>query len=203
MKYTLRGAALAGVALAALIAVPAEANNHVIEDALKSRADLSAFYQGLLSTGVIGELQEGKAYTVFAPTNDAFSKLTLQYPCFFAVECKAQAAEVLRNHIVSGERHLGDVGRGGMMSMFTLGGEHITASEPYRDSFEIDGRKVLSQNQLLGSVLYRIDSIIATPKEMVQFTGREPVVVHAQGTDLPPRSPEGIIVTVTGETPAH
>ena len=204
MRHLLLTSAAIGSVLASLMAMPAEANNAVVENALKSRPELSVFYEGLVSTGVINELQEGQSYTIFAPTNAAFAKLPpSEYPCFYAVACKAQVADILRTHIVPGEKHLSDIGRepGGIMSLFTIDRKHITANNPSRDRYEVDGNMVLSESQLNGSILYRLNGVLATPREMVQFTVTPVTVVHAVGSDLPPRVPEGKIVTITTDLP--
>ncbi len=188
------------------IVVPAHANNRVVEDAIKSRSDLSAFYTGLISTGVIHELREDKSYTVFAPTNDAFAEASPdKYPCLYSAECKEQAAEILRNHIVPGEKHLNDISRiGDIKSMFAVNGYHVIGSKLYNNGYAINGHNVLSERQLSGGILYRVDGIIANEREIARFTTSPVFMVHAPGTDLPPRVPEGTIVTIPAPgMPAH
>jgi len=203
MRYPLLKLLMLTSILSVSTVVSAQANNSRVEEALKNRPDLSVFYQGLINTGVINELKENTSYTVFAPTNAAFDKLPPdKYPCFYSTTCQHQAAEILRNHIVPGEKHLSDLGThpGGIMSLFAIDDEHIIASEPFKDQYEINGRKVISESQLLGGVLYRIDGVLATPRDMVQFTAPETIMVYSQGTSLPPRTPAGVIVTHTTET---
>jgi len=110
---------------ALFIASTAQANNSTVENALKRRPDLSTFYEELASTGILSELSENQPYTVFAPTNEAFSKLPAsQYPCFYSAECKAQVAEILRKHIVPGEKHLEDISpKGGYL-------QHVQHRQP-------------------------------------------------------------------------
>jgi uncharacterized surface protein with fasciclin (FAS1) repeats len=206
MRHSFLTATALGGILAGLMAVSVQAGNVTVENALRDRPDLSTFYQGLVSTGVINELKEEQSYTVFAPTNHAFAQVLPynQYPCFYSQACRPQVAEILRNHIVTGERHLSDIGQrqGGAMSMFAIDHHHIVGSEPRRNSYAVDGNNVLSENQLMGSVLYRVDGIIATPREMAGFATSQNVMVYVPGTDLPPRVPAGSIVTIT-ETTEH
>jgi len=184
---------------ALFVAGEAQANNSTVENALKKRPDLSTFYEELASTGVLSELSETQPYTVFAPTNEAFSKLPAsQYPCLYSVDCKAQVAEILRKHIVPGEKHLEDINpQGGIYSMFSIDNQHIIASEPNKDSFTVDGRHVLSENQLLGSILYKIDGVMARQRDLVQFEAPMIVMAHQPGTDLPPMVPAGKVITLT------
>jgi len=181
------------------VAGVAQANNSTVENALKNRPDLSVFYDNLQSTGVLSELKENQPYTVFAPTNDAFAGLPAShYPCFYSGECRAQAAEVLRKHIVPGEKHLADMNpQAGIYSLFSIDNQHIIAGEPNKDKFTVDGKRVLSENQLLGGILYKIDGVMVSDKDLVQFEAPKVVMVTQPGTDLPPRVPEGKIVTIT------
>lgn len=203
MKHSL--ISLAALLSTVALATGAQANNATVEDAIKSRPDLSVFYDGLVSTGIFNELKEGQPYTVFAPTNDAFAKITReQYPCFYTTECKAQVAAILRKHIVPGEKHLADINpqSGGVLSLFSVDNQHISAAEPTKEKFTVDGAKVLSENQLLGGEIYRIDEVLASERDLAQFVAPSVVVVHAPGTDLPPATPPGKIVTVTTTTAA-
>lgn len=197
MKHSVLG--ITALASCLSIAGLAQANNATVEEALKNRPDLSVFYEGLMSTGVLSELKEGQPYTVFAPTNEAFARITKErYPCFYSTECRPQVAELLRRHIVPGEKHLNDMNpQGGVMSLFTIDGQHVVANEPEKDRFTVDGRNVTSENQLLGGDLYKIDGVMANGRDMAQFVAPQILVVHAAGTDLPPASPPGKVITVT------
>jgi hypothetical protein len=86
---------------------------------------------------------------------------------------------------------------GGVMSLFSVDNQHLVGGESSKDKFTVDGRNVISENQLLGGELYKIDGVIASDQDMAQFQPPQILVVHAQGTDLPPSVPEGKIVTVT------
>ena len=151
MRNSFLKAALIGTVLSGF-AVSATAGNSAVENALRSDPSLSMFYRGLVSTGVINELKENQSYTVFAPTNDAFAQLPVdKYPCFYSEACKPEVAEVLRNHIVPGEKQLGDIGMSthssGTMSMFSLNDYHMIGSEPFKGTYAVDGRKVLSREK--------------------------------------------------------
>lgn len=141
---------------------------NTVEDALKDRKDLSVFYQALVNTGVINELNNGP-YTIFAPTNEAFSQITQdKYPCFYSNQCREEVATILRHHIVPAEEHVSDVVRqkGGV---YSINDRYINIAEPYKQHFTADGHEIETQNQLLGGVLYRIDGVIANESEMAEF----------------------------------
>ncbi len=206
MKHSFARSALLSGVFSAFMITSAHADNSTIENALRNRPDLSIFYQNLIDSGVMAELKEGQSYTVFAPTNDAFAKIKPeQYPCFYSGDCKAQIADVLRNHIVSGEKQLEDLGGHpgeGIMSMFSINHQHLTAGEPYKDHYSINGSNILSESQLAGGILYRIDDVLVGGPDMVKLIeSPTPVMVVKKGTTLPPRVPDGEIVTITTETP--
>ena len=132
---------------------PAYGDNVGVENAIKSRPDLSTFYQALVNTGVNHELQEGRSYTVFAPTNKAFARISQQqYPCFYMTECRAQVAAIVRDHIVPGKIYIDDAmnQQGGVN---TIGGNFIRAGKTSRiagkvseGDFTIAGNDVIYQS---------------------------------------------------------
>jgi uncharacterized surface protein with fasciclin (FAS1) repeats len=162
-------ALVAGTAALILMPVPAHANNSAIEAAIQSFGDLSMFYQALLNTGVINELQENQHYTLFAPTNEAFASIQPQtYPCFYAVQCRPQIAAIMRDHILLGGRDLKElVGYG--QGIATLGPRPVHVDEPYVGKYAVDDNSILSKTEINGNYVYRIAGVIALPQELSQF----------------------------------
>ncbi|MDX2027212.1 MAG: fasciclin domain-containing protein [Alphaproteobacteria bacterium] len=155
---------------AALLHAPnAAAGNRDVEVTLQSYGDLSMFYQALINTGVINELNENTRYTIFAPTNAAFASVQPRaYPCFYAEQCRPQIAGLLRNHILTDRydlRELVTYGQG-----IQTGGIHrVHVVEPYVDDYTVDGLRILSASEVGGNIIYRIDGVIASPQELAQF----------------------------------
>jgi uncharacterized surface protein with fasciclin (FAS1) repeats len=150
-----------------LVASPVLAANSTVENALRKRSDLSTFYQALIYTGVMDELQPMQTYTIFAPTNEAFNaSLKSDYPCFYDVRCKEEAAAILRNHIVEGEHGLNQRPQQRHITLSSIDGRAIQVLAPANRQYTVEGNKVLATNQLLGSVLYKIDGVIARPDEL-------------------------------------
>ena len=149
-----------------LIGAPAaHADNPTIENALAKRPDLSSFYQALMETGVNHELKPGRPYSVFAPTNAAFARVSSNdNPCLYDDSCVTPLAQIVRNHIVPGELHINDAvtQRGGV---YAIDGRFINIGEPVRNNYTIDGERVLSASQHGRSLLYKIDGVIASPDE--------------------------------------
>ena len=147
----------------------AHAENTAVETSLESYGDLSMFYQGLINTGVINELREDQHYTIFAPTNAAVRDIRPnEYPCFYSLECRPQAAAILRNHIIVGQYGLKDLTSYGH-GVQTVGVKVAKVEEPFVGDYTVDGRKILSESDIDGNVIYRIDGVLAGPKTMAQF----------------------------------
>jgi len=160
---------IAIAALAGSLSFPAFADNAIIEDAIKSRPDLSSFYEAFVSSGVSRELSPDKSYSVFAPTNDAFAKLTQnQYPCLYSSACRGEIADIVRNHIVEGEVHVTDTAKqkGGI---YSIDRRFITIAEPTNNSYIADGKEITSMNQLMGAMLYKINGVIASERELTSL----------------------------------
>ena len=167
---------IAVAATAVFTVSPAMADNPDIENAIRNRPELSSFYQALINTGVNHELQANRTYTIFAPTNDAFAKISPQsYPCFYSATCRQEVAEVVRNHIVPGEVHLSDAARfkGGLYSLdnrfVNIGKDSRNYFQRGDNSYTVDGSNVISTNALGRSMLYKIDGVIANERELSTF----------------------------------
>jgi uncharacterized surface protein with fasciclin (FAS1) repeats len=145
------------------------AKNPTVEDSLKRRDDLSVFYQALLDTGVADELQDGKDYTIFAPTNDAFEKITKEkYPCFYAPECKQEVAAILRNHIVEGAIFVDRARTANLRSMNDQ--RVINIAQPHKNNYSISGKAITYTMSFTSGILYKIDGVIVDKMELSALT---------------------------------
>jgi len=146
------------------VASGAYAANSSVEAELKSRPEVSKFYEGLVNTGVINELHSGSGYTIFAPTNEAMDELTQEkYPCFYSEQCRDEVADILRNHIVASEVSFATPRAPGA---YSIDGMFLSLSEPRKGDYMVSGANVLSQNQKFGGNFYEIDDVIASPQEL-------------------------------------
>ena len=177
-------------ALSVLATSVVYAANKGVEDAIKSREDLSLFYEALQKTNVLEELEEGKAYAIFAPTNEAFEKIYNKkdkYPCFGHEECLQDFTDVMRNHFVPGYF---DLRR--QNGLFAINDRQITVGHPHRGHDSVDGNMVESTSQLFGSVLYRIDGVIMNDNEGKMFRrkplAKAPEPAADMAEDLPAAS---------------
>lgn len=123
----------ATAATAATAAAAATASKTIVENA-SALPDLSTLVAAVKAAGLVDTLNGAGPFTVFAPTNSAFSALpagtvdTLLKP-----ENKAQLTGVLTYHVVSGKVMAADLIRqikagGGKAMLTTVQGAQLTAS---------------------------------------------------------------------------
>lgn len=145
-KFVLSGAALTGLALAALViptfaadkemtvsvgGAPMFPSKNIIQNAVNSK-DHTTLVAAVKAAGLVDTLQGKGPFTVFAPTNEAFTKLpagtvdTLLKP-----ENKGQFTDVLTYHVVPGRLTAKDLmaaaqKNGGNAMYKTVEGEDLT-----------------------------------------------------------------------------
>jgi len=155
--------------MSAISIVSSYADNENVEDAIKSRPDLSTFYQALINTGVNHELRPDMSYSVFAPTNQALARISQeQYPCFYRAACREEVAMIVRNHIIPGKVYIDDAAKqkGGL---YSIGGRFVTIGEPFRNDYAVAGNNVLYMAWYGSGILYKIDGVIANPLELAML----------------------------------
>jgi uncharacterized surface protein with fasciclin (FAS1) repeats len=176
MKYTLATATV--LSLLGGMMVHANANNSSVEFALESQGGgiVSLFHKALINTGVARELNENTEYTVFAPTNAAFSEIQPRdYPCFYSVQCRAGVAAVLRNHIIPRQETIKYWSTWGV-PISTIGSRGIHVEESYKNEFTVEGHKVIHRSEGDRVSLFTIDGVIADSRELASFQ-RQPMAV--------------------------
>lgn len=151
--------------------------NDSVRYVLADEADISTFYQALVTTGVADELNNDTVYTIFAPTNAAFAEIRQRdYPCFYATQCREQVAAILRNHIVPRNDNITRLSKWGG-DIKSIGTRNLDIIEDFKGKYKVDNHRVLYQNNsngtnyYRGSVisLYRIDGVIVSDQELEQF----------------------------------
>lgn len=83
-----------------------------IVGALRSNSEFSELSNAIEKAGLTSSLDSTKEYTVFAPTNEAFSKLpTGTMSRLLEPEHKDELADLVNHHLLSGRKTTTDVGR--------------------------------------------------------------------------------------------
>ena len=173
--------------------------NTNLQEALEKHPDLSNFFQAMVTSGVMDELETSKSYTVFAPNNAAFASIqSSKYPCFYSDMCKGQLAAVIRSHILPGEQYV-DVLAAPPGIAESISGRQVTLAKP-ADFYTVEGKRVLGEDKLGGDVLYTIDGLIASDFEMAIFQKKQSVTQTVtqpacQGDMCPPAVKTTTVIT--------
>lgn len=158
--------------LAALLCAPAYADNAGVNTLLSSHPEVSEFYQAAVASGVLTGLAPDATYTVFAPLNDDFTKLSIDSACLQSPDCNAQAAAILRNHFIPGKVSIADATaqKGGL---FSINERFVNIGEQGRGRYIVDGEPIGRATRAGGSIMYRISGVIANPRELSMLDALE------------------------------
>jgi uncharacterized surface protein with fasciclin (FAS1) repeats len=106
---------------------------NIVENAVNSK-DHTTLVAAVKAAGLVDTLESPGPFTVFAPTNEAFSKLPAgTVEMLLKPENKDQLVKVLTYHVVSGRISSNDLAKqikdsGGKAMLKTVNGETLTAS---------------------------------------------------------------------------
>jgi len=154
------------------------AGNAAIEKALKARSDISSFYEASKKMGVLDELKEGTTYTVFAPTNTAFARMTQdKYPCLYSNQCREEIADILRNHFVAEPVTFSGPVKG---TVFSIDGMNINLTSDNMGVNGVAGYRIVNRGQVIGGTICQIDGVIAGPQELANVSQLKYVPVEVQ-----------------------
>ncbi|MBS0350054.1 MAG: fasciclin domain-containing protein [Proteobacteria bacterium] len=118
--------------------------------------NLSTFVKALKAAGMVDTLKGAGPYTVFAPTNEAFSKLpkdTLKN----LLKDKSQLASILNYHVISGKTVAKDIQNG---PVNTLQGQPVTLSNA-NGTISVNNVKVVKSDvEASNGVINEIDAVL-------------------------------------------
>ena len=121
-------------------------------------------FAGLLTKADLTEtLKKPGPFTIFAPTNEAFKKLSHEVVDEIAGEQKKDITDLVGSHIVAGLLRTEDLKDG--QKLQTLSGEELVVSlknsEPMINGVKISQQDILSAN----GVIHIIDEVILSPDQ--------------------------------------
>ncbi len=145
-----------------LMPFAAGAQSSDIVDTATAAGDFSILVSAVQAAGLVETLKGPGPFTVFAPTDEAFSKLpagtveTLLQP-----ESKAMLAEILTYHVVPGKVMSTDLKDG--MEATTVEGKPVTIGTT--DGVTVNDAKVTQPDiEASNGVIHVIDSVLMPPK---------------------------------------
>jgi uncharacterized surface protein with fasciclin (FAS1) repeats len=141
--------------MAHLKSVPATELAQGIVDTAIAAGHFTKFVEGLKAAGLIEALNAKGPFTVFAPTDDAFKRLSVgAYEALLKDKAKLKA--VLSYHVVSGTFESKDIRTGEMMTM--QGGTFTASASP---GVKVNGSRVTQADVVAtNGVIHAIDAVI-------------------------------------------
>jgi uncharacterized surface protein with fasciclin (FAS1) repeats len=151
-----------GLAAAASSSSVSGAAGKDIVDTAVSAGSFKTLVAALKAAGLVDTLRGEGPFTVFAPTDEAFSKLPAgTVEVLLKPENIGKLQSILTYHVVSGKVMAGDVVT--LKSAKTVNGQGITISTS--DGVKVDGAKVVKTDiECSNGVIHVIDSVIL-PRE--------------------------------------
>ena len=139
-----------------------EMASETIVDIAASNPDFSTLVELVKAAGLAETLSGDGPFTVFAPTNEAFSKVPAATLQELQADPTGALADVLKLHVVSGKVLAADAMKLDGQCVDTLGGKVKIAKSG--DNLTIGGATI-TQTDLEGSngVIHVIDSVITAP----------------------------------------
>lgn len=132
-----------------------------IVEVAKNTDDLKTFSKLLESAGLVETLKGKGPYTVFAPTDDAFSKLGKRLEELQKPENKAELQRILKNHVLEGRHAAADIKK--MKSAKTLAGERVMITVK-DDVVMVDKAKVTKADTEAANGLIHVVDVVLMPE---------------------------------------
>jgi uncharacterized surface protein with fasciclin (FAS1) repeats len=121
--------------------------------------NLATMSKGVKAAGLEVELSKEGPYTVFAPTDTAFNRLSPgELAELLKPEYKAKLSSILNNHVVEGKIELKDLKDGDRMR--SLGGKQLTV-KVVDGEISVNGSKIKGRDhQASNGIVHSMDQVI-------------------------------------------
>jgi uncharacterized surface protein with fasciclin (FAS1) repeats len=121
--------------------------------------NLATMSKGVKAAGLEIELSKEGPFTVFAPTDTAFNRLSAgELAELLKPEYKAKLSGILQNHVVQGKRELKDLKDGDHMK--SLGGKKLTV-KIVDGEVTVNGSKIKGKDhQASNGIVHSMDQVI-------------------------------------------
>lgn len=134
-------------------------DHYTLADVLQRDAKFSIFVKAISDAGLNDKLRESGPFTIFAPTNTAFSKLPPEIMTdLLKPENKAKFVGILNFHIIDGKVTSAEIAK--LKSAQTLQGQQIKFDTT--DSIKINGARLQARNvEATNGLIHSIDTVLA------------------------------------------
>jgi uncharacterized surface protein with fasciclin (FAS1) repeats len=121
--------------------------------------NLATMSKGVKAAGLEGELSKAGPYTIFAPTDTAFNRLSPgELAELLKPEYKAKLSSILNNHVVEGKIELKDLKDGDRIK--SLGGKQLTV-KIVDGEISVNGSKIKGRDhQASNGIVHSMDQVI-------------------------------------------
>ena len=94
------------------------------------------------------------------------------FPCFYSAQCRGPVADMVRDHIVAGSWTPKELVQ--KATLQTLGPYRLYAESPFVGDYTVGNAKILSDADLHGVMLYRINNVILHHRQLAAFQASTP-----------------------------
>ncbi|HEX2628560.1 MAG TPA: fasciclin domain-containing protein [Chitinophagaceae bacterium] len=130
-----------------------------ILDVVAADKNLAVLGKGMKAAGLEEVLGKKGPFTVFAPTDLAFSKLAPgQWPDLLKPENKTKLAEIMNHHVVEGKTNFKDFTDG--QKLKTVAGKELTV-KVVNGAVDIDGARIQGRDmEASNGVVHSLDKLV-------------------------------------------
>lgn len=130
-----------------------------IVEKLKDKPEYAIFVKGLILTGLADKLNETGPFTVFAPSNLAFSKLPeAKLLALMKPFNKENLAEIIKFHVIEGKMMSDHISE--LKALETLQNQRLNI-EPTNFGFKVNGANLQTRNiEASNGVIHGINAVL-------------------------------------------
>ena len=135
----------------------------IVANALNAN-NVTTLVAAVKAAGLVATLQGTGPFTVFAPTNDAFSKLPMgTVDSLLKPENKAKLVDILTYHVVAGHYTAADLSDGQLLK--TVEGKMLMIRKSASGQISVNGTAMVETSDVISSngVTFVIDSVLLPP----------------------------------------
>jgi uncharacterized surface protein with fasciclin (FAS1) repeats len=134
-------------------------DNYTLVDLLQKDAKFSTIAKAISDAGLTEKLREAGPFTLLAPTNDAFAKVSAETMTDLRKpENKSMFADILKYHVIHGKNMTTDITK--LKTAKTLQGQEIKIDAT--DGIKINGARLQARNvEASNGIIHAIDTVLA------------------------------------------
>jgi transforming growth factor-beta-induced protein len=152
------------------------------------------------AAGLVETLKGTGPFTVFAPTDAAFSAIQSDVDMLMKPENKAQLAQVLKCHVVSGKLKAADLREGQILT--TVDGNKLNISTMSDGRIMVGDAHIITKDvEASNGIIHIVDMVILPPKPKVKMKDIVGIASESAKTLAAAVNAAGLVGTLQGEGP--